>query len=90
MRDVTITAGYHSVGDPELRPTGRRNCFGGDINYVMEEMNGRKRLLLVRLPHLSRYRVFERAYSGDCFLPLMQKLADYYSESLTAHWTGPL
>jgi hypothetical protein len=84
MRDVTITAGYHSVGDPGLHPTARRHRFGGAINYVMEEMNGRKRLLLVGLPHLSRYQVFGRAYSGECFSPLMQKLADYYSESFTS------
>ena len=84
MREVTITAGYESVGDPELHAIPRRNRFGGDINYVTEEMNGRKPLLLVQLPHLSRYQVFERAYSSDCFLPLMQKLADYYSESLTS------
>jgi hypothetical protein len=76
MRKVVGSCGYEDIGKARLYRTGWRHRFG-EINYILAEMNGPNRLLLVRLPHLSRYQVFERAGADGHFRPLILKVAKY-------------
>jgi hypothetical protein len=44
---------------------------------MLDEMAGANRLLLVRLPHLSRYQIFGRIPSAGDLQPMYDKLGEY-------------
>lgn len=71
MSEAALASGYHSIR------TTKSYTGWGYITYAVAEMDGSNRLLLVRLPHLSRYQIFQRSGRTDHFQPLMDKLVEY-------------
>jgi len=72
MAEVTTKCGYYCVGGFQQHPTD-----WGKITYTVAEMSGPSKLVLVGLPHLSRYQIFHRKNADDAFQPLMEKLTEY-------------
>jgi hypothetical protein len=72
VKAIVVGGGYHE-GRPHAKPykTG-----WGKITYTLTEMKkGTRRLLIVQLPHLSRYQIFGRAGVDRQFRPLVEKVA---------------
>lgn len=71
IKGVAIRCRYREV----RRPAKSVETGWGQITCTLAEMNGAREMLIVGLPHLSRYRIFGRAGADRRFRPLIERVA---------------